>query len=47
VTGRPRAQARGCWQLTLDSAHYRLDAHRLCLAFGMEDEGRHFPKRLA
>ena len=40
------ARARGCWQLTLESAHFRTDAHHLYLAFGMEDAGKYFRKAL-
>jgi hypothetical protein len=40
------ARERGCWQLTLESAHHRTDAHRLYLAFGMEDAGKMFRKPL-
>jgi GNAT superfamily N-acetyltransferase len=40
------ARERGCWQLTLESANHRTDAHRLYLAFGMEDAGKMFRKPL-
>jgi GNAT superfamily N-acetyltransferase len=41
-----RAATRGCWQLTLESAHFRTEAHRFYEAFGMEDAGKYFTKRL-
>jgi GNAT superfamily N-acetyltransferase len=37
---------RGCWQLTLESAHFRTEAHRLYAAVGMEELGKYFMKRL-
>jgi GNAT superfamily N-acetyltransferase len=40
------ARERGCWQLTLESAYFRTDAHRFYLAFGMEDDGKMFRKLL-
>jgi GNAT superfamily N-acetyltransferase len=40
------ARKRGCWQLTLESAHHRSNAHRLYLAFWMEDAGKMFRKLL-
>ena len=40
------ARQRRCWQLTLESGYGRKEAHRLYLAFGMEDAGKMFWKRL-
>jgi GNAT superfamily N-acetyltransferase len=41
-----RAQTRGCWMLTLESAHFRKEAHRLYEAFGMQNAGLSFFKPL-
>ena len=41
-----RARVRGCWQLTLESAHFRKEAHQLYRAVGMEDLGLSFHKPL-
>jgi GNAT superfamily N-acetyltransferase len=41
-----RAHARGCWALTLESAYFRTDAHRLYEAFGMTDDAGSFSKLL-
>jgi GNAT superfamily N-acetyltransferase len=41
-----RARVRGCWMLTLESAHFRKEAHRLYAAFGMKDGGKEFHKLL-
>ena len=41
-----RARTRGCWQLTLESAYFRTDAHRLYEAFGLDDNGKYFIKPL-
>jgi len=35
------ARDRGCWQLTLESAHFRTEAHRLYAAVGMEELGKY------
>ena len=40
-----RARVRGCWQLTLESAHFRKEAHQLYRAVGMEDFGLSFSKK--
>jgi ribosomal protein S18 acetylase RimI-like enzyme len=41
-----RARRRGCHHLTLESAHWRKDAHRFYLAFGLTDDGLSFGKAL-
>jgi GNAT superfamily N-acetyltransferase len=41
-----RACERGCWVLTLESAHWRKDAHRFYEAFGMTDHSKAFVKAL-
>jgi GNAT superfamily N-acetyltransferase len=41
-----RAVVRGCWQLTLESAHFRTEAHQLYRAVGMQDAGLYFRKAL-
>jgi GNAT superfamily N-acetyltransferase len=41
-----RARVRGCWQLTLESAHFRKEAHQLYRAVGLEDVGLSFHKLL-
>jgi GNAT superfamily N-acetyltransferase len=41
-----RARERGCWVLTLESAHWRTDAHRFYEAFGMKDNSKAFVKAL-
>jgi GNAT superfamily N-acetyltransferase len=41
-----RAATRRCWMLTLESAHFRKEAHRLYEAFGMENTGLSFVKKL-
>ena len=41
-----RARERGCWVLTLESAHWREDAHRFYDAFGMTDAAKAFVKAL-
>jgi GNAT superfamily N-acetyltransferase len=40
------ARDHGCWQLTLESAYRRTEAHALYLAIGMEDAGKYFRKPL-
>ena len=37
---------RGCCQLTLESAYFREEAHRLYAAVGMDDLGKYFRKEL-
>jgi GNAT superfamily N-acetyltransferase len=41
-----RANARGCWVLTLESAHFRKEAHRFYEAYGMQNVGLSFVKPL-
>jgi GNAT superfamily N-acetyltransferase len=41
-----RAIERGCWEITLESAHHRREAHRFYAAFGMRDAGLFFRKLL-
>jgi GNAT superfamily N-acetyltransferase len=41
-----RAIERGCWGLTLESAHHRREAHRFYADFGMRDAGLYFHKLL-
>jgi GNAT superfamily N-acetyltransferase len=41
-----RARERRCWALTLESAHWRKDAHRFYEAFEMTDSGKSFFKAL-
>jgi GNAT superfamily N-acetyltransferase len=41
-----RAIERGCWALSLESAHHRVEAHRFYAAFGMRDMGKSFRKLL-
>jgi GNAT superfamily N-acetyltransferase len=41
-----RAIDRGCWEITLESAHHRREAHRFYAAFGMRDAGLFFRKLL-
>ena len=41
-----RARERRCWVLTLESAHWRKDAHRFYETFGMTDSGKSFFKAL-
>ena len=41
-----RAIERGCWDLTLESAYHRREAHRFYEAFGMRDAGKYFHKLL-
>ena len=41
-----RAIDRGCWALSLESAHHRVEAHRFYVAFGMRDGGKSFRKLL-
>lgn len=41
-----RARERGCWQLTLESAYQRKEAHALYAGFEMEDRGLYFSKPL-
>jgi GNAT superfamily N-acetyltransferase len=41
-----RAIERDCWEITLESAHHRLEAHRFYVAFGMRDAGKFFRKLL-
>ena len=41
-----RAIERGCWDLTLESAHHRREAHRFYADFGMRDAGLYFHKLL-
>ena len=41
-----RAIERGCWEITLESAHFRHEAHRFYEAFGMRDAGKFFRKLL-
>ncbi|HKN94819.1 MAG TPA: GNAT family N-acetyltransferase [Thermoleophilaceae bacterium] len=41
-----RAIERGCWALSLESAHHRVEAHRFYGAFGMRDMGKSFRKLL-
>jgi GNAT superfamily N-acetyltransferase len=37
---------RGCWDLTLESAYQRTEAHLLYTNFGMRDAGKYFRKLL-
>jgi GNAT superfamily N-acetyltransferase len=37
---------RGCWDLTLESAYQRTEAHLLYANFGMRDAGKYFRKLL-
>ena len=39
-----RARARDCWQLSLESAYFRTEAHSLYAAFGMDDVAKAFKK---
>jgi len=41
-----RAIERGCWEITLESAHHRREAHRFYANFGMRDAGLFFRKLL-
>jgi GNAT superfamily N-acetyltransferase len=41
-----RAIERGCWEITLESAHHRREAHRFYGLFGMRDAGLFFRKLL-
>jgi GNAT superfamily N-acetyltransferase len=41
-----RALERGCWGLSLESAHHRIEAHHFYAAFGMRDMGKAFRKLL-
>jgi GNAT superfamily N-acetyltransferase len=41
-----RAIERGCWEITLESAHHRREAHRFYGSFGMRDAGLFFRKLL-
>jgi GNAT superfamily N-acetyltransferase len=41
-----RARERGCHHLTLESAHWRKDAHRFYVDFGLSDDGLSFGKAL-
>jgi GNAT superfamily N-acetyltransferase len=41
-----RAIERGCWDLTLESAYHRIEAHKFYGAFGMRDAGKYFHKLL-
>jgi len=41
-----RAIERGCWALSLESAHHRVEAHRFYAAFGMRDMGKSVRKLL-
>jgi len=41
-----RARERRCWALTLESAHWRKDAHRFYESFGMTDAAKAFVKGL-
>jgi GNAT superfamily N-acetyltransferase len=41
-----RAIRRGCWDLTLESAYQRVEAHRLYESFAMRDSGKYFSKLL-
>jgi GNAT superfamily N-acetyltransferase len=41
-----RALDRGCWDLTLESAYHRTEAHQLYTSFGMRDGGKYFRKLL-
>ena len=41
-----QARERGCWMLTLESAHRRVEAHLFYTAFGMSDTAKSFEKRL-
>jgi GNAT superfamily N-acetyltransferase len=41
-----RAIERGCWEITLESAHHRQEAHRFYARFGMRDAGKFFRKLL-
>jgi GNAT superfamily N-acetyltransferase len=41
-----QARRRGCHHLTLESAHWRKDAHRFYLGFGLTDDGLSFGKAL-
>jgi len=40
------ARERRCWDLTLESAHFRLEAHLFYTAFGMVDAAKSFDKLL-
>jgi GNAT superfamily N-acetyltransferase len=40
------ARERGCWQLTLESGYRRKEAHVMYEAFGMNNEGYYFSKKL-
>ena len=41
-----RASERGCWEITLESGHQRVEAHELYRNFGMLEAGRYFRKPL-
>jgi GNAT superfamily N-acetyltransferase len=41
-----RAIERDCWEITLESAHHRREAHRFYAGFGMRDAGLFFRKLL-
>jgi GNAT superfamily N-acetyltransferase len=41
-----RARERGCHQLSLESAHWRTDAHRFYRDFGLTDDALAFGERL-
>jgi GNAT superfamily N-acetyltransferase len=41
-----RARTRGCWMLTLESAHFRKEAHRFYEALGMRNTALSFDKQL-
>lgn len=41
-----RARDRGCHHFTLESAHFRKDAHRFYLSNGLSDDGLSFGKAL-
>ena len=41
-----QARERGCWLLSLESAHHRTEAHAFYRAFGMTDAAKAFTKLL-
>jgi GNAT superfamily N-acetyltransferase len=41
-----RSIRRGCWEITLESAYQRAEAHQLYATFGMRDAGKFFRKLL-
>jgi GNAT superfamily N-acetyltransferase len=43
---KERARERGCHRLTLESAHWRTDAHRFYRDFGLVDDALAFGERL-